>query len=301
MRRISALLALLLLLGSLAAGCGSTQPETGTTVQIYYAASSDIQSGAAILSEHCQMTEVSIPALLERLFQQPMDADLAQAVPKGTTVRSWDLSNGLLQLDLSEEFGQLSGVALIRAEYCIVLTVTQLDAVKRVAITVNGKRLPENGTRTLGADDVVFKGETADPVTVGTKLYYPKLDGSGLESQFRQMELASLAPEDQANAILRELALVPEEHADTLECFLSGAGTIDTVSVDIGVCTLDLDRSALEEICTPDASEQQIRLRIYAIVDSLCELDGIDEVSFLLDGEPIEGWQSVYSVQYEFK
>ena len=59
-------------------------------------------------------------------------------------------------------------------------------------------------------------------------------------------------------------------------------------------------RSALEEICTPDASEQQIRLRIYAIVDSLSELDGIDEVSFLLDGEPIEGWQSVYSVRYEF-
>ena len=56
----------------------------------------------------------------------------------------------------------------------------------------------------------------------------------------------------------------------------------------------------MEEICTPYASELQIRLRIYAIVDSLSELDGIDEVSFLLDGEPIEGWQSVYSVRYEF-
>ncbi len=299
MRRISTLLAVLLLF-TLSTGCGSTQTGTGTTVQIYYAASSDVQSGAAILSESVQLAEVSIPALLECQLRQPMDAELVQTIPDGTTVRSWELSNGLLQLDLSEEFGQLSGVTLIRAEYCIVLTVTQLDEVKRVAITVNGKRLPENGTRTLGANDAVFKGETDDPVTLGTKLYYPRLDGSGLESQFRQMELASLAVKDQANAILRELALAPEEHADTLECFLSGAGTINAVSVESGVCTLELDRSALEEICTPDASEQQIRLRIYAIVDSLSELDGIDEVSFLLDGEPIEGWQSVYSVQYEF-
>ena len=54
------------------------------------------------------------------------------------------------------------------------------------------------------------------------------------------------------------------------------------------------------QICTPAASEQQNSLPISATVDSLSALDGIDEVSFLLDGEPIEGWQSVYSVRYEF-
>lgn len=298
MKRVTLLLVVLLLMSVV--GCGTAAPHSGTDFQFYYSTASDVYSGPAILSETASVTDATVPGLLERLFQDPVDLDLNQTIPKGTTVRSWSVQNGLLKLDLSEEFGKLSGVSLIRAESCIVLTVTQLDEVKRVAITVEGRRLPENGNRSMSADDVLLQGETEDPVTVGTRLYYPLLDGSGLEGQFRQMELASLEPVDQVNALLRELALVPSEHEDKLDRFLSGSGTIEAVSVKDGLCTLALDHNALEEICSAGSSEQQIRLRIYAIVDSLSELDDVSEVSFLLDGETIDGWQSVYSAQYEF-
>lgn len=70
MRRISALLAVLLLF-TLSTGCGSTQIQGRNDDQIYYAASSDVQSGAAILSESVQLAEVSIPALLECQLRQP--------------------------------------------------------------------------------------------------------------------------------------------------------------------------------------------------------------------------------------
>ena len=181
MRRISALLAVLLLF-TLSTGCGSTQTETGTTVQIYYAASSDVQSGAAILSESVQLAEVSIPALLECQLRQPMDAELVQTIPDGTTVRSWELSNGLLQLDLSEKFGQLSWRG---DDPCGVLhCIDCYTSVGRAhGSTVNGKRLPKNNARTLAPMTLVFKGKQ-DPVTLGASSI-PRLDGSGLEASIQ--------------------------------------------------------------------------------------------------------------------
>ena len=292
--------ALLLCLLMTMTGCGGAKSENDAQLQFYYCVSSDVESGAAIQSESDTVKDMTVPGLLNHLFQVPVDPDLVQTIPEGTSIRSWSVSDGLLTLDLSEEFGKLSGVSLIRAEYCIVLTVSQLDTVKRVQITVEGRRLPENGNRTLSASDVIFQGETDDPVTVGITLYYPLSDGSGLDMRVQQMELASLNPVDQANAVLHELALPASEQDERYDSFLSGMSTLEAVSVSDGLCTVSMNHNALKEVCASDSSEQQIRLRIYAIVDSLTELESVDEVSFRLEGESIDGWQSVYSAQYEF-
>ena len=48
-------------------------------------------------------------------------------------------------------------------------------------------------------------------MTISSQLYFPLTDSYGLGLEYREIEVESLRLEDQANAILQELALGPSE------------------------------------------------------------------------------------------
>ena len=49
------------------------------------------------------------------------------------------MNNGLLTVDFSSTYGTLSGIDLTLADYSVVLTLTQLEEVETVMITVGGE------------------------------------------------------------------------------------------------------------------------------------------------------------------
>ena len=293
MRRLIALAAALSLL--LTAGCGSTSSSSGTVMQFYYGVSNDRHTGSSLQPETDELSNPTVSTVMSRLLRGPESAELAAIIPEGTSLQSWTLEDGLLTLDLSESFGRLSGITLTRAEYSIVLTLTQLEEVEQVSITVDGQELPSSGTSRLSADDVILRGETEDPVTISSQLYFPLTDSYGLGLEYREIEVESLRLEDQANAILQELALGPSE--GEMSGFLSGMGVLEVSGIEGQTCIVELDSATLECICRP---EEQFPLRLYAIVNSLTELGAIERVSFRLDGMPIEGWEESYAPQHEF-
>lgn len=279
----------------LLAGCGSIEPTKGEAFQFYYCVSSDRHFGPAIQAETDYIEQPSVSSLMSRLLKGPTDPNLTVVIPEGTVLQNWTLRNGELKLDLSEAFGRLTGISLTRGEYCIVLTMAQLEGVDTVSITVDGQSLPGSGTRAMSADDIILRGETEDPITISTQLYYPLSDASGLGVEYREIQVSSTDAVDQANAILSELAKGPTE--EEMNGFLSGMGTLSVLEIVDKVCVVEIDSATLECICNP---EEQFTLNLYAIVDSLTELGTIEQVSFQLDGGAIEGWQDQYSAQYEF-
>lgn len=116
------LLGLLLLLGS----C-STAAEKGG-YQLYFA--SGLEDGSAILSEPYQGEADPGPReLMEALLSVPTEEELNSPFPSGVSLRSWGLEEGVLVLNLSEQYGGLTDISLTVADYCIVLTMSQLDGV----------------------------------------------------------------------------------------------------------------------------------------------------------------------------
>lgn len=293
MKRLLALALSALFLFS--AGCSSIDHTEGEAIQFYYCVSSDKHFGPAIEAETDYLENPSVSNVMSRLLEGPWDPNLSAIIPEGTFLQDWTLERGELKLDFSEAFGRLTGISLTRGEYCIVLTMTQLEGVDTVSITVDGQDLPGSGTRTMSADDVVLRGETEDPVTISTQLYYPLSDASGLGVEYREIEVTSTDAVDQANAILRELAQGPTE--EEMSGFLNGMGTLSVSKITGKTCIVEIDNATLECICNP---KEQFTLNLYAIVDSLTELGTIEQVSFQLDGGTIEGWQNQYSAQYEF-
>lgn len=279
----------------LATGCSATRHPEGEAIEFYYSVASDKHFGAAVDSETDYLDDPTVSNVMNRLLEQPHSPELTAIIPEGTYLQSWTLQKGQLQLDLSESFGRLTGISLTKGEYCIVLTMTQLEGVESVSITVDGQTIPGGVTGAMTADDVIMKGETEDPVTISTQLYFPLSDDSGLGVEYRVIEVPSLDPMDQANTILQELALGPTE--EEMDSFLTNIGELKVISVTDGTCVVEIDSTTLESICRP---KESFSLHLYAIVDSLTELGTIEQVSFQMDGAPVEEWDAIYSAQYEF-
>ncbi len=293
-RMFAAWLALALVLLT---GCGAqSTEETGAPIDFYYSVVSSEATGSAIGAETVCLEEISVENLMTRLLSGPEDtAAFARTFPVGTTLQSYTMNGGTLTVDFSDAFSRLSGLELVRAEYCVVLTLCQLEGVSAVAITVNGSSLPEGVTGAMNGDSLVLKGETEDPVTFSAELYFPLENGRGLGTDYREIEVSELTLITMANAVLTQLK---EGTAETdMRSFLSGAGTLEVVEIQNGICVINMDSQTMSCLAGDEGADM---IALYALVDSLTELDGIHAVSFRLDGDPINGWSGEYTATYEF-
>ena len=142
-------LGLLLLLGS----C-STAAEKGG-YQLYFA--SGLEDGSAILSEPYQGEADPGPReLMEALLSGPTEEELNSPFPSGVSLRSWGLEEGVLVLNLSEQYGGLTDISLTVADYCIVLTMSQLDGVEAVEINVAGQPVSYRNHQILTREEAVL-------------------------------------------------------------------------------------------------------------------------------------------------
>ena len=139
-RRIAALGCLLALA---AGGCAPRPEEPEGGYCVYYSALSD---RFAPLPLDCEPFEGSggdpIPALVDALLSPPETQGLTSPFPEGVRLLSWEVEEGRLHLDLSEQYGGLSGVDLTVADACLTLTLCQVEGVESVYVTVEGREIP---------------------------------------------------------------------------------------------------------------------------------------------------------------
>jgi germination protein M len=76
-------------------------------------------------------------------------------------LRSCALKETHLTVDFSEGYGGLTDVDLTLADYCVVLTLCQLDGIDSVEITVAGRPLSYRSQQTLTAQDVILTTQQA--------------------------------------------------------------------------------------------------------------------------------------------
>lgn len=129
------LLPLILILLLLAA---CNQPVEDSPYQIYFVAGSDVVYGEAIQGEDYELAEgdyLTVTNLLAALFAGPTDETLESPFPSGTQLiwATWR-SDGVLRINLTEEYGGLTGIALTQADYCIVKTLCQIEGVTAIEI-----------------------------------------------------------------------------------------------------------------------------------------------------------------------
>ena len=169
MRRIDRALCLLCILALLLASCwgeGSQQEEAD--YNLYFLSADGGAHGPALDTEpYLAETGGNTPTpseLVRALIQGPQSEGLASPFPAGLALRWWEWDpeqEGNLMIGLSEQYSQLSGISLTLADYCIVLTLSQLDGVETVEIQSESYGGNYRSHQLLSAEEAVLWDELA--------------------------------------------------------------------------------------------------------------------------------------------
>ena len=290
-RILSMLCVLLLLLSS----CSADKAGDGSAYQVYFAAPlpdgeiTDPIQGPAVLWETRRLPQGAdvLHGLVECLLSGPVSAGLRSPFPDGVyQVSAPTLTDGVCEVDLSEHYGGLSGADLTVADYCIALTLCQVEGVEAVSILVEGVPISYRDHQLLRESDAVLSSAEDEPVYLSADLYLLRKDG-GLAVEHRELLVPSgSTPEE---VLLRALLSDPETQ-DLAPPLSDQVRIIDLWVNDSGTCYVNFDAAFLDSR-PPSAS--QARLTLYAIVNTLCQLPNVDAVFLLVEGESISDYGGV--------
>ena len=147
-RRLLVSLLILLLLSA----CSAT--PRSSPYQLYFLSTAD--HGPAILSQSYPGDGTPTPEqLLLALLNGPEDDHLRSPFPQGLSLRRCVQDGSHIIVDFSEQYSGLSDIFLTLADYCVVLTLCQLDGIDSVEITVSGHPIPYRSHQILTHDEVM--------------------------------------------------------------------------------------------------------------------------------------------------
>ena len=170
MKRCAILLMSLVLLLVSIGSCTKGKQDQGTEYVLYFLTDDGTGHGAALRSQPYPVDEGAVPTpgdLLRALVKGPTAEGLRTPFPRGVTLQSWNWDEdtpGNVQVTLSEQYGGLTDISLTLADYCIVLTLSQLDGVESVEILSQGHTASYRSHQLLSAEEVLLmdEGENRD-------------------------------------------------------------------------------------------------------------------------------------------
>ncbi len=222
-------------------------------------------------------TEALAEALLRKLLNGSSDPSLRSAIPMGTALLSIKIHRDCANVDLSAPYATLSGVALTLADYAVTMTLTQLEEISSVKITVLGQELTYREKQEFLPEDVLLSLKEDVVGSIQTLLYFP--DGTGqLAAEERTLELYE--GDTQIGVVARALELGPETKG-LLPIFPEGF-RVKAMWLEDKVCYVNLSSALVRFLPEEKAAAEGM---LEALSRSLCELDTVSEVQFLVDGE----------------
>lgn len=224
-------------------------------------------------------------AVLGILLSGPQSSDLKNPFPSGTRLLSCKEEEGRITVDLSEQYGELAGVDLTIADYCITLSLCQLTGAKSVSVTVEGNALPYRDRQVFTKEDVLLSSHMEAPLSIEVTLYFANRSTGLLEGEARTLEIK----EGDTTAGRIMAALLEGPKSQTLSASIPAGTKLLSVSVENGMCDVNLSQEFLESV--PEDWQIQ-QLTVYSIVNSLTDTDSIGQVQLLVEGKTAEYYGS---------
>ena len=288
------LLPCLFLLGSKIGSSGMEGAE------VYYLVSAN-NSLKEVRTNVPQEAETSNMAfhLLERMKEDPKKDGMISAVPADVEFLSVHLEDKKAVVDVSSSYLALENAQEVVCRSAIVWTLTSLEMIDNVELTVEGRTLRNQQGKKIGVmnrENVRIDGDVPAETTEYAilKLYFTNADGTDFQIEDRVVEVN--ANQAREKTILEQLIAGPLEK-----------GYYPTVSADTkirdvtttkdGICYVNLSQDFLTKTATANINDV---VTVYSIVNSLCELEEVDKVQFLMEGEKIEDYKGVLDFSTPF-
>lgn len=98
--------------------------------------------------------------LLELYLLGPLNRDYRSPYPVGTFLEAFSMENGVVQITLSDDFGELSGIDLTLACGCLTLTVLDLTGAESVTIRAEDTLLDGKESITMDRGTMILTDDT---------------------------------------------------------------------------------------------------------------------------------------------
>lgn len=289
MRTVSVLLCAVLT-AFLASAC--TGRTSGTVIKdtvgsggyaIYYVNNEEtrIFSNAYELAADPGNPSEAIDELIEGLKRVPDKLEYEAPIAGNVQLLEYDYTDGLLTLNFSGDYREESAVREILLRAAIVRTLTQVPGVERVAFTVAGAPLTDSKGNAIGhmnADTFIYNAgnEINAYERVQLTLYFANEEGTALLPVYRTVVYNSNITMERL--IVDQLIAGPK--SDKTHPVINPQTGVNTVSVQDNTCYVDFNNAFLVQPYPVSAE-----VTLYAIVNSLVELPGVNKVQISVGGE----------------
>ncbi len=303
LRRLTAVCLSMLMIFTCFCGCASEtdQPSKPTGLQIYYI-TSDIDSLTAMASvntkeEHPDAVNL-MSVLLNELAETPDSPGITAPLAPESGYRHAELKDDQAILDFDESLTSLDVLHRTLIMAAVTRTLTQIDGISTVSITVNGSPLLDSSGMVIGAltaesfidnAGIQINAEEKTQLT----LYFANEAGDALVKTNRMVVYSGNIPMDKL--VVMQLLAGPQDNESGYPV-MNPATKIINVTTQDGTCYVNLDSSFLSPV-----SNLSNDVALYSIVDSLIELGSVNKVQFLIDSDSDVMFRETVSLNTQFE
>ena len=280
MKKLSLLLLALLLLLS---ACQQPEPEPMVQpVSFYYRTAKTVFSAedGVIRAEQRDLGPgtFSDKDIFDLYFKGPLSSELISPISSDTVLQSVTrLSGGVLEIRLHRGADSPAEFDHALTYACLAKTGLALDGVREVTILVGTPNSPSELKLTLRDSDLLLYDSGAPTDSIELTLYYADETGTFLLPEKRTVQNASV--DELPLLALNELLAPPA--SSRMRTALPPGTAVRTASVANGVCSVDFNADFFRNRFS---GEQEEQLTVLSVVNTLCELDNIEQVKLLVNG-----------------
>ena len=252
------------------------------------------QSGTSLIVEDRHVSchdESDLPeAVLNQLIKGPESTRNMRVINRSAKVKSVTGDGaGNYTADFSADFYMDDSTKTIFSVYAVVKTLCSINGINSVKVTVDGQDFTSaDGSiiDSLTSEDINLSIDTDTSETHDVLLYFFDPASNKLAPETRTIRITDQQPPEQY--IINELIKGPEDNAH--DPVLSSSTTLISVTISENIGFVNFAHNFIDKNTgSPEAEERAI----FAIVNSMTELEGISKVQFLIEGKKAEKFGTI--------
>lgn len=279
-------------------GCAEQNEETENSYSVYYLNNSETKVEAHSYIIDGDSLEDMVQEMITCLSTMPEKLEY-KAPLSLFGVLDVTISDEKVILNVDSNYLSMPVTTEVLVRAAVVRTLTQLDGIKYVGITVQGEQLYDNTGSPIGlmsADQFIDNdgNEINTYELIKVKLYFANADGDKLIAAYREKHYSTNTPLERF--VVEEVIAGPSGQIEGLYPTVNPETKIISVSTKDGICYVNLDSGFLTVM-----NNVSTEVAIYSIVDSLVELSNVNKVQILINGEvPATFSASAYERNLDF-
>jgi germination protein M len=282
------------------AACGNKE-QSGTPIDISYINQNETKLVKETHYIESTDTKEQVVEVLTLLCSVPDNKELRATLTSGINVITFSYENGKVTLSLGEKYKELTKTTEVLTRAAIVRSLTALDEVDGVMITVNGEPITDASGNAIGimtadmfVDNAGTQVETVEN-RVTLRLYFANEAGDGLIAVNRELTHNADVSNVSMEKLVVEQLIAGPVNDETYPTINPDTKLVNSTVKD-GICYLTFDSTFVTAVnnVTTDVT-------IYSIVNSLVELSNINKVQFSIEGNKDGKFRDKYELSTIFE